>query len=174
MKFSSLNTDLNKMYSFFRPLQRSLLFLAGLFLFSPFQVSAKLHEKEDGNYFFIQDERAPNEISETTSLYLNNHLVKIFRLDLAHNQINEKISLPDQITGEKTNYTLCGEITLLENGHIKTHLVSNEGVLYSPRNHHYDAVAAENFHNFFLIDYDDPDASQSFERDSTLCPFASS
>jgi|GEM_PF-2801341 len=103
--------------------------------------------------FTVTDERAPEEISEVSRLYLDGNLVATFRLGLSKAHETQTIALP--VGRSDVDYALCGEITIVRNGHQETHQVSSEGQLHHPEGHSLDAVGSNNFTDFFLVDYDD-------------------
>lgn len=121
-----------------------------------------------GGTFTVTDARAHDEISEVSHLYINDHLAATFRLDLTHPVAQTSVVLP--IGSENVSYSLCGTITIAQNGHTETHTVSSDGVLHHPDGHHYEAVGSENFTDFFLVDDDETDSSADHKTgNSHLC-----
>ncbi|QDH15894.1 hypothetical protein E3E11_00525 [Oecophyllibacter saccharovorans] len=120
-----------------------------------------------GGSFTVVDERAPDEISEVSRLYLNGRLAATFRLTLNHTL--DETTLPVPVGRTEVPYALCGEITLLRNGRPVTHTVSSEGMLHHPDGQHYEAVGDNDFRDFFLVSYDDPSAADHKPGQSSLC-----
>lgn len=120
-----------------------------------------------GGSFTVHDGRAPDEISESSRLYLNGQLAATFHLDLAH--ANDTATIPLPLGRVDIPYNLCGTITVMQNGHAETRSVSGEGVLHSPDGHYYEAVGSETFKDFFLIDEDDPSAAEHHNGPSSRC-----
>lgn len=117
--------------------------------------------------FTVTDERAPEEISEVSRLYLDGNLVATFRLGLSSAQERKVIPLP---AGRfDFDYALCGEITIVHDGHQETHQVSSEGHLHHPEDHVLDAVGTDNFTDFFLIDYNDPSVATHRHGRAAVC-----
>ncbi|EHH68517.1 hypothetical protein GMO_12870 [Gluconobacter morbifer G707] len=117
--------------------------------------------------FTVTDERAPEEISEISRLYLDGNLVATFRLGLSKSHETQTIRLP---AGRlDVDYALCGEITIVHNGHQETHQVSSEGQLHNPEGHSLDAVGSNNFTDFFLVDYDDSTVATHRHGRAAVC-----
>ncbi len=149
----------------------SLLFLLGLStLLIPTAKSETINPMPDGptgGSFTVHDGRAPDEVSESTRLYLNGHLAATFRLDLAHADDTATIPLP--LGRVDIPYTLCGTVTVMHDGHAETRDVSGEGVLHNPDGHYFEAVGSENFKDFFLMDETDLSASDHRNGASSRC-----
>lgn len=121
----------------------------------------------DSGEFSVIDERASDEISETSRLYLNGHLAATFHLGLNHDHEEASLTLPSG--AQDVSYTLCGVITITHHGHAETHQVSSEGWLHHPDGHRFEAVGTDHFSDFFLVDYDDPDAADHQVGQSAFC-----
>ncbi|GAN89130.1 hypothetical protein Gbfr_003_065 [Gluconobacter frateurii M-2] len=122
--------------------------------------------------FTVTDERASEEISEVSRLYLDGNLVATFRLGLSKSRETKTIPLP---AGRyDVDYALCGEITIMHNGHQETHQVSSEGQLHHPEGHTLDAVGSNNFTDFFLVDYNDPSVATHRHGRAAVCATPSS
>ncbi len=126
----------------------------------------------EGESLTIIDERAPDEISEVSRLYLNGQLAATFKLNLNHN--TEQATIPLPLGRMSIPYTLCGTITIMQNGHIETRSVSGEGILHNPNGHIYEAVSSEEFKKFFLINENDPDATEQKNGRPAICATATS
>ncbi|WP_081563212.1 MULTISPECIES: hypothetical protein [Acetobacteraceae] len=120
-----------------------------------------------GGSFTVHDGRAPDEVSESTRLYLNGHLAAIFHLDLAHADDSAVIPLP--LGRVDIPYTLCGTVTVMHDGKAETRDVSGDGVLHNPDGHYFEAVGSENFRDFFLMDENDPAATDHHNGNSSRC-----
>lgn len=150
---------------------RSLLILSGFScLLLPVAKSETVSPMPDGptgGSFTVHDGRAPNEVSESSRLYINGQLAATFHLDLAH--ADDTITIPIPLGRVDLPYTLCGTITVIKNGQAETHAVSGEGILHNPDNHYYEAVGSEEFKDFFLMDENDPAATDHHNGSSSRC-----
>lgn len=126
-----------------------LTLLSGIIIGS---IVSPLHAQTAPN-FQVHDTKAPEEISEVSRLYLEGKLVATFRLNLTHTDETKTITLP--LGRTSMHYALCGEITIIHNGHTETHSVSSAGALHHPEGHLLEAVGTQHFTDFFLVDYDD-------------------
>lgn len=117
--------------------------------------------------FTVHDGRAPDELSESSRLYLNGQLAATFHLDLAH--ADDTATIPIPLGRVDIPYSLCGTITVMQNGHPETRNVSGEGVLHSPDGHYYEAVGSDTFKDFFLLDENDPSAAEHHNGASSRC-----
>ncbi|MDF7674906.1 hypothetical protein PT277_06155 [Acetobacteraceae bacterium ESL0709] len=125
-----------------------------------------------GGSFTVLDRRADDEVSEVSRLYVNGTLATTFVLSMNHD--SQQVVIPVPLGRVDVPYVLCGEITINRNGHIETHRVSSEGKLHNPAGHSYEAVGTDNFNDFYLIDYDDPDAATHKSGRSSLCSLPTS
>lgn len=152
-----------------------LLFLSFILLF-PTALQAQNTSFQDGlvgGSFTIIDERADEEISEVSHLYINGHLAKTFTLDLNHSSVQATITFP--IGRENVSYSLCGTITITHNNHIETHVVSSDGILHHPDGRYYAAVGSDNFTDFFLVDQDEINSSDEHtKKHSSNCTISTS
>ena len=146
------------------------------YFFSVLLLGCALHsasaQSELPGTFTVTDERAPEEISEVSRLYLNGNLVATFRLGLSKSRETQTITLP--AGRNDVDYALCGEITIMHNGHQETHQVSSDGQLHSPQDHALDAVGSNNFTDFFLVDYNDPSVATHRHGRAAVCAVPSS
>nr|WP_246091442.1 hypothetical protein [Swingsia samuiensis] len=122
--------------------------------------------------FTVIDERASEEVSEVSRLYVNGNLVATFHLDLNKSREVKEIPLP--AGRSDVDYALCGEITITRNGHTETHEVSSAGQLHHPEGHVLDAVGSRNFTDFFLMDYNDSAVATHRQGRAAVCATPSS
>ena len=101
--------------------------------------------------FRVHDRLDPNEIEETTSLYIDRQLVHTFHLDADHPY--DVVSIAAR-AGSRPSYGLCGTVTIRsrETGDPETHEVDGSGTLTDVGGRDFDAVAAQDFTLFFLTD----------------------
>lgn len=96
----------------------------------------------------------PSEISEDTVLFVDGHQVARFRLDAQHHEGSAEIDVPDT---KLHMYALCGRITLLRpDGGTEQRVVDGGGILHDPDGHTFQALAAGDFHIFYLAQASDP------------------
>ncbi|MXV44570.1 hypothetical protein GS501_05845 [Saccharibacter sp. 17.LH.SD] len=117
--------------------------------------------------FTVMDERAPDEISEVSRLYINGHLAATFQLDLTHS--SAQVTVPIPLGRTDLSYSLCGAVTMSYNGRTVTRIVSSDGTLHNPDGRNYEAVGNEHFTDFFLVDPDDPSAEEHLTGHSARC-----
>ena len=101
--------------------------------------------------FRVHDRLDPNEIEETTSLYINPQLVRTIHLDAGHPYEVVSVAAP---AGSAPSYALCGTVTIhaRETGSPETHEVDGSGTLTDVAGRDFDAVTAQDFTLFFLTD----------------------
>ena len=99
--------------------------------------------------FRIHDHLDPNEVEETTSVYLDGELVQVFRLSAQHTDgVMELPARPGEVV-----YLLCGSITIRRpDGSEEIHRVDGSGVLTDVAGRDFDAVAALDFTLFYFVD----------------------
>lgn len=123
--------------------------------------------------FSVVDEKAPQEISEVSRLYVDGELAATFILNSDTTQKSETIHTPAGRV--EHTYALCGEIVIrTPEGRTETHNVSSAGVLHNPDGHVFQALGAENFTDFYLIDPTDPDVAQHRPGRAEACTVATS
>lgn len=123
--------------------------------------------------FRVVDEKAPQEISEISRLYIDGDLAATFRLDSNTTHKIAVISTPDGRV--EHTYALCGEIVIrTPDGVTETHNVSSSGVLHNPDGHIFQALGAENFTDFYLTDPDDPSVAEHQPGKNGVCTVATS
>lgn len=137
----------------------------------PIQAASQI-DGPTGGSFTVLDRRADDEISEVSRLYINGSLATTFSLSMNHDSQEVTVAVP--LGRLDVPYVLCGEITISRNGHIETHSVSSDGILHNPDGHSYEAIGADNFNDFYLIDYDDPDSASHKTGRSKLCSLPTS
>jgi hypothetical protein len=72
-------------------------------------------------------------------------------------------------------YALCGDITIrTPDGRTETHEVSSEGVLHNPDGHVFQAMGADRFTDFFLVDPNAPEAAEHRRSHPQICAAATS
>ena len=144
--------------------KRALLFSSLLFSCA---LQPALAQTEAPGTFTVTDERAPEEISEISRLYIDGNLVATFHLGLSKSHETTTVPLP---AGRfDVDYALCGEITIVHDGHQETHRVSSEGQLHHPEGHALDAVGSNNFTDFFLVDYNDETVATHRHGRAAVC-----
>ena len=120
--------------------------------------------------FTVLDERAPQETSEITRLYVDGALIASFELDHTSTGKRVPVRVSDTNTGPAHDYALCGEITFrAADGSIQVHRVSGQGTLPAPDGHVFLALGSNDFTRFFLADPTDPTAVQPRFGPSPLC-----
>ncbi|UYH51781.1 hypothetical protein N5W20_02645 [Candidatus Kirkpatrickella diaphorinae] len=139
---------------------RTLLFCACLMLTATSAAQA--------GAFKLQDPRAPNEISETTRLYIDGRLAAVIHL---HDGLDsyEKI-IPVKDAPRAHHYALCGEMTVIdETGARVVHHVESEGILLRPDGHVIIAAADDDLGDFFLMDASEPGATRHKKGKAGIC-----
>ncbi|GEN62368.1 hypothetical protein [Acetobacter oeni] len=123
--------------------------------------------------FVVVDEKAPQEISEVSRLYVDGELVATFVLN---GDTTRKVeTIPTQAGRVEHTYALCGEITIrAPEGRTETHNVSSAGVLHNPDGHIFQALGTANFTDFYLIDPENPDVAQHHPGHGDACIVATS
>ena len=121
--------------------------------------------------FVVLDQKASEELSETTRLYVDGALIATVRLDQATTEARIPVSVPDQGRSKPTHdYALCGEIAFRNrDGNREVHQVSGQGVLTDPDGHTFLALGARGFTQFYLADPADPAAVQTRYGRSPFC-----
>lgn len=100
--------------------------------------------------FRIHDRMDPNEIEETTAVYIETKLIRTIHLDRTHESEVVTVTVP---ASAAPSYALCGRITIrTPEGLAETHEVDGSGTLTDVDGRDFDAVAAEDFTVFFLAD----------------------
>jgi hypothetical protein len=100
--------------------------------------------------FRVHDHLDPNEIEETTSLYIDRTLVRTIHLDGAHRDETVVVTVPE---AANPAYALCGTVTIRRpGGDAETHEVDGSGSLAEVAERDFEAVAAEDFSVFYLVD----------------------
>jgi hypothetical protein len=122
--------------------------------------------------FVVLDQKAPEELSETTRLYVDGSLVATVRLDGNTSEARIPVLVPDAggPSGHTHDYALCGEIVFRNRaGAREIHQVSGQGILSNPTGHTFLALGARDFTQFYLADPNDPAAAQSRFGRSPFC-----
>lgn len=118
--------------------------------------------------FTVIDQRAPDEISEVSRLYVDGNLAAVFKLGPDMSSLTRRIETPAGRVNH--DYALCGEITILtEDGRHETHQVSSEGILRHPDGHHFEALGADNFTDFYLHDLEDDATVEHHAGKARVC-----
>jgi hypothetical protein len=144
-------------------------FLPALLLLTALVLPARA---ADAATFTVLDQKAPEEYSETTRLYIDGTLVATVRLDDATTQASIPVSVPDTAGphGREHEYALCGEITFRNDaGAREIHEVSGQGLLPDPDGRAFDALGARDFTLFYLADPGDPQAVRIHPGHSAFC-----
>lgn len=120
--------------------------------------------------FTVVDDKADEEISETTRLYIDGQQVANIHLDDAVTQAKIPIAVADRKGRVDHDYTLCGEITYRAmDGSRQVREVSGQGTLPAPDGHSFVAVGARDFTSFYLVDPSDRMASRPDPGPSPFC-----
>ena len=104
-----------------------------------------------GDRFTITDQLAPQEISETTEIYLDGKLLGRLHLDdkTRARVIDASVADPD----DRHQYALCGEITVRKaDGRSETHEVNSVGYISDVSGRDFQALGASDFTFFYLMD----------------------
>ncbi|AQS84972.1 MAG: hypothetical protein ABF876_05010 [Acetobacter aceti] len=122
--------------------------------------------------FVVEDGKATQEVSETSRLYIDGDLVATMVLDEKTPQRRAVITVPDK---PSYTYALCGEIVVRNaEGKTETHLVTSQGTLHDPNGHVFQAMGAENFTDFYLIDPSSPTTAEHEPGRKGACTVATS
>ncbi|WP_291362637.1 hypothetical protein [Acetobacter sp. UBA5411] len=122
--------------------------------------------------FVVEDGKATQEVSETSRLYIDGELMATMVLDEKTPQRRAVINVPDK---PSYTYALCGEIVVRNaEGKAETHLVTSQGTLYDPSGHVFQAMGAQNFTDFYLIDPSSPATAQHEPGRKGACTVATS
>ena len=122
--------------------------------------------------FVIEDGKAPQEVSETSRIYVDGKLVATFELDDRTPEKNTIVTTSDDMTH---SYALCGEIVIRNTeGKPETHQVNSEGMLRNPDKHVFQAMGANDFTDFYLIDPQNPDAATHHPARTGACALPTS
>ncbi|MBV9538960.1 MAG: hypothetical protein JOY70_08530 [Acidisphaera sp.] len=106
--------------------------------------------RADAISFSIRDRLAVQEVAEVTTIYVDDILVRSFRLDSAAPDITIAVTVPSAGTHR---YTLCGHILVREaDGSIRTKGFAVGGTIDDVVNREFEAYASDNFTRFFLLD----------------------
>ena len=122
--------------------------------------------------FVVLDQKASEELSETTRLYVDGSLVATVHLDRTVSEARIPVSVPDgsKPAGKAHDYALCGEIAFRNrDGNREVHQVSGQGVLTDPAGRTFLALGARDFTQFYLADPTDPSAVQTRYGRSPFC-----
>ena len=122
--------------------------------------------------FVVLDQKASEELSETTRLYVDGALVATVHLDQAVTEARIPVSVPDgsRPGNQAHDYALCGEIAFRNrDGNREVHQVSGQGVLTDPAGRTFLALGARDFTQFYLADPTDPAAVQTRYGRSPFC-----
>lgn len=122
--------------------------------------------------FIVLDQKAAEELSETTRLYVDGALIATVRLDDKTTQASIPVSVPDAAGphGREHEYVLCGEIAFRNAaGAREVHEVSGQGLLPDPDGRTLQALGASDFTVFYLADPDDPQAVRIRPGHSAFC-----
>ncbi len=122
--------------------------------------------------FVVLDQKASEELDETTRLYVDGALVATVRLDQATTEMRVPVSVPDgsRPANRSHDYALCGEIAFRNrDGNREVHQVSGQGVLLDPAGRTFLALGARDFTQFYLADPTDPAAVQTRYGRSPFC-----
>ncbi len=104
-----------------------------------------------GSQFTITDEMAKQEVSETTSIYLDGRLLGEVHLDGKVPTRTITASVSDG--ADRHQYALCGEITVRRaDGTTETHEVNSAGYISDVDGRAYQALGASDFTFFYLAD----------------------
>lgn len=107
--------------------------------------------------FTVIDDRAADEVSEVSRLYIDGNLAAVFKLGADIPTLTKQVVTPEGRVNH--NYALCGHITIINaRGEQETHEVSSEGVLHRPDGRVFEALGASDFTDFYLRDMSDPTA----------------
>ncbi|MCQ8277850.1 hypothetical protein NFI95_05250 [Acetobacteraceae bacterium KSS8] len=120
--------------------------------------------------FTVVDDKAAEEIAETTRLYIDGKLAAQFRLDDVHTHKEIRVDAPDRPGQTAHDYALCGQISYVAaDGARQTRQVSGGGTLPAPDGMRFIAVGAADFTLFFLVDPADRMASRPKPGPSPFC-----
>lgn len=118
--------------------------------------------------FKLQDPRAPNEISETTRLYIDGRLAAIIHLHDGRDSYEKIIRVKDAPRAHQ--YALCGEMIVIDNqGARVVHHVESEGTLLRPDGHVIIAAADDYLEDFYLMDASEPGATRHEKGKAKIC-----
>lgn len=123
-------------------------------------------------HFTVLDQRAPEELDETTRLYIDGTLAATVRLNDANTEATVPITVPDAAGphGMWHDYALCGEITFRNRaGAREIHEVSGQGILPDPDGRAFIALGTRDFTLFYLADPNDPHAVRIQPGHSPFC-----
>ena len=122
--------------------------------------------------FVVLDQKASEELDETTRLYVDGALIATVRLDQATTEMRIPVSVPDgsRPANQSHDYALCGEIAFRNrDGNREVHQVSGQGVLVDPAGRTFLALGARDFTQFYLADPTDAAAVQTRYGRSPFC-----
>ncbi len=122
--------------------------------------------------FTVVDDKAVEEVSEVTRLYIDGKLVADVHLDATTSHARIPVTVPDRSgqDGRAHDYALCGEIVFRAfDGSRQVHRVSGQGSLPDPDGHVFLALGARDFTLFYLADPSDRMAVQAQPGPSPFC-----
>jgi hypothetical protein len=101
--------------------------------------------------FRIRDRLAPDEIAEVTTVYVDDQLVRSFRLDGDAHDITVDVTVPDG-AGEH-HYALCGQLLLRrQDGSTRKQTFAVGGMLSDVGGREFEAFASDDFTRFYLVE----------------------
>ncbi|WP_203413318.1 hypothetical protein [Entomobacter blattae] len=129
-----------------------------------FEISTTAYSAE----FIIKNQKAPQEISESSTVYIDGKPVAHFTLNDTTKEISKTITIPD-IT-QSVSYDLCGRITIRNAaGQPETHEINSKGILYSPQSKTFLAIVTADFKYYYLANPEDPNGHKVLEGHSNIC-----
>jgi len=118
--------------------------------------------------FTVIDDRAADEVSEVSRLYIDGNLAATFRLGPDVATVTKRVITPDGRVNH--DYALCGHITIINaHGRQETHEVSSAGTLHQPDGRVFEALGASDFTDFYLRDMTDPTAEEHHAGRAPVC-----
>jgi hypothetical protein len=122
--------------------------------------------------FVVLDQKATEEISEVTRLYVDGALVASAHLDNTTLEARMPVMVADRPgpDGQQHDYALCGEIVFrAADGTRAVHQVNGQGVLVDPDGRNFMALGARDFTRFYLADPTDRMAVRPQPGPSPFC-----
>ena len=122
--------------------------------------------------FVVLDQKASEELDETTRLYVDGALIATVRLNQTTTEARIPVSVPDgsKPANQSHDYALCGEIAFRNrDGNREVHQVSGQGMLVDPAGRTFLALGARDFTQFYLADPTDLGAVQTRYGRSPFC-----
>ncbi len=150
-----------------RSYEALLAFAGALFVSALFPVA-----RANASSFTVLDEKAVEELSEITRLYIDGRLVADVRLNDTTTRARIPVTVADRPgqDGRSHDYALCGEIVFRgADGSRQVHRVSGQGSLPDPDGHTFLALGARDFTLFYLADPSDRMAVRPQAGPSPFC-----